>query len=213
VASEIALGIDHRFQYGVIVYGNGFLHENSLWKDTEFRTVSEAEVKRWIALWDPSNYLGKSNLPVLFVNGVNDQCFRPDVWQKTYRLIAPKNRNLVYRTVMPHGNPPVSDPGEIAAFANFMTKSTGALPRIVRQGDNNIVYESTQPLRKAELCYTADQGAWQKRKWKTVPLSIDPQNNNIEFNVPPESTAFFINLYDHRNLIASGEMVIIKKEN
>lgn len=213
VAGEIALGIDYRFQYGVIVYANGFLYENSLWKDTEFRTVSDAEVKRWTALWDPSNYLGKSNLPILFVNGATDQCFRPDVWQKTYRLIAPGNRNLVYRAFMAHGHPPAGDPEEIAAFANSMTKSTEPLPRIISQSDNNIVFESSQPLRKAELCYTAGHEAWNKRKWQTVPLPVDSHGKNINFNVPVDATAYFVNLYDHRNLIVSSEMIIKKKEN
>jgi cephalosporin-C deacetylase-like acetyl esterase len=212
-ASEIALGIDGRFQYGIIVYANGFLHENSLWKDTEFKTVSDVAVKRWTALWDPSNYLGKSNLPILFVNGAADPCFRPDVWQKTYRLIAPGNRNLVYRTFMPHGHPPAGEPDEIAAFASSMTQSTEPLPQIISQSDDSIVYESALPLQKAELCYTVEHGAWNKRKWQTVPLSAGAQKNSIKFNVPMEATAYFINLYDHRNLIASGEMIISKKEN
>ncbi len=213
VASEIALGIDDRFQYGVIVYANGFLHEDSLWKDTEFKTVNDAAVKRWTELWDPSRYLGKSNLPILFVGGATDPCFRPEVWQKTYQLIAPEHRKLAYRPFMPHGHPPAGDPGEITVFADAMTRSAEPLPKIISQNDDRIVYESTLPLQKAELCYTVEHGAWNKRKWQTAPLSIDVQKNSIEIKVPAEATAYFVNLYDHRNLIASSEMIISKKEN
>ena len=113
---------------------------------------------------------------------------------------------------MPHGHPPAGDPEEIAAFANSMTQSAEPLPKIISQSDDCIVYESALPLQKAELCYTVEHGAWNKRKWQTVPLSITAQKNNIKFNVPVEATAYFINLYDHRNLIASGEMIINKKE-
>lgn len=207
VLSEIALGVDSRLKFGVIVYGNGFLSESSYFKDNEFKTMPPADIERWTMLWDPANYLGKSNVPILFANGTNDRHFRPDSWQKTYRLIALDRRTLVYRTKMGHAHPPSGDPPEITVFADAITKKIVPLVKIVSQNDTEVYYDGMMPVRRAELNYTVDRGDWTKREWKTMQANINEPKKIVSAPIPAEATAYFFNLYDQRNMLVSSEMV------
>jgi len=70
--------------------------------------------RRWLALWDPSVYLPRARLPMLWVTGTNDFAYPLDSLQRSYRL--PRGpRSLCIRVEMPHGHgPPGENPEEIA---------------------------------------------------------------------------------------------------
>lgn len=59
-------------------------------------------------------------MPMLFCNGTNDKHFRPDSWQKTWRLVPvpPASVTLSLKIRMGHGHPPSGDPREITVFAD-----------------------------------------------------------------------------------------------
>ena len=101
--TNVAAGLDDRFKLAVPVYGCGFLGEDSFWLSQFFRSMGHEKTMRWLSLWDASRYVGRANIPMLFVNGTNDKHYRPGSWQKTYRLV-PGDVSLAYRVRMSHGH-------------------------------------------------------------------------------------------------------------
>jgi len=98
----IVSGVDGRFKAAVPVYGCGFLQDNSAWLG-EFARMSPEHKAKWIAMYEPSKYLGAARMPMLFVNGTNDFAYPLDSYMKSYTL--PKGPRSIRVTVkMPHGH-------------------------------------------------------------------------------------------------------------
>lgn len=87
----IVSGLDDRLKVAVPVYGCGFLDENSVLSPIFLKMPAEHRAK-WSNNFDPSRYLAKAKMPMLFVNGTNDFAYPMDSYQKSYRLV--KDRNL-----------------------------------------------------------------------------------------------------------------------
>jgi hypothetical protein len=106
----------------VPVYGCGFLGENSAWL-ADFKKMGEARAARWLSMWDPSVYLPRAKLPMLWVTGTNDFAYPMDSLQKSYRLPSGP-RALCITVRMPHGhggpgeNPPENKKRGRESFSN-----------------------------------------------------------------------------------------------
>src|SRR5207249_2399192 len=123
----IAAGLDDRFRVAVPVYGCGFLDEDSAWLPT-FQKMPEARRRRWVEQFDPSRYLGRARMPVLFVNGTNDFAYPLGSYQKSYRLV--KDRTLCVTVKMPHGHPQGWAPVEIGLFVDQHLRGGRPLARV-----------------------------------------------------------------------------------
>lgn len=209
ILTELAASVDDRFVFAAPVYGSGFLGENSLWLETTFQDqMSPAMVERWIALWDPSQHVGRIRLPMLFCNGTNDPHFRPDTWQRTYRAVkGPITLSLKLR--MPHGHAPAGDPMEVTVYADSFLKGGAPLARIterkITNGEASVVWESDVPVVRAELLYTKDaQKTWVDREWQVAEAELDG-SNRAWAKIPDGTTACFLNTIDERGCVVSGE--------
>src|SRR6266478_560879 len=111
----IVAGLDDRLRVAVPVYGCGFIDQNSTWLPA-FQKMSAPERKRWVDHFEPSRYLGRARMPVLFVNGTNDFAYPLDSYQKSYRLV--KNRALCVTVNLPHGHGEGWAPVEIGLFVD-----------------------------------------------------------------------------------------------
>jgi dienelactone hydrolase len=80
--TAISASLDQRFRFAAPVYGCGFLGEDSYWVP-EFKKMGEAKARKWLDLWDPSVYLSRANMPILWVDGTNDQFYPLDSLQKS----------------------------------------------------------------------------------------------------------------------------------
>jgi cephalosporin-C deacetylase-like acetyl esterase len=204
--TSIVAGVDERFKFAAPVYGCGFLTENSTWLP-EFEAMGKEKTEAWRKLWDPSQYLPRVKIPMLWLNGTNDFAYPLDSWQKSYRLTKDKS-TLCVRVRMEHGHGSVSEaPEEIHAFANQLFKSGPPLARIINQGrkDNDVWthYENTSPTRKAEINFTTDTGKWQDRNWSTLPAQLDCAKNRANATLPNGAAVYYFNLIDERGLIVS----------
>jgi dienelactone hydrolase len=204
----IAGAVDPRFQFVVPVYGCGFLSDDSVWL-SEFEKMGPEKAQRWSKLWDPSNYLPSARAPYLWVTGTTDFAFPMDSLQKSYRL-PQAGRTLCIRVGMVHGHGgPGENPEEIHAMADSVLKNGPPLARTVgnqRDGATaSVSFESQVPLLKAELNYTTDNGPWQKRSWKTVPAALDMNTKRAFVAIPPNTTVYYFNIVDERNLVVSSE--------
>jgi len=202
----IAAGVDGRFKFAAPVYGCGFLGENSAWLGT-FEKMGAAKARRWLDLWDPSQYLPAAPMPMLWVTGTNDFAYPMDSLQKSYRLpqSAP---TLCVRVRMPHAHGgPGENPEEIHAMADAMLEGAAPLARITdvaREGSTvRVTYESRRPVVKAELNYTTDIGKWQERNWQTIPAALDAQARKASATLPQATTVYYLNLTDTQNHVVS----------
>lgn len=206
----IVAGVDSRFQFAAPVYGCGFLGENSAWVQ-RLDQLGPEKRELWLNQWDPSSYLPRAKMPLLWVNGTNDFAYPMDSWQKSYRL--PKSSStLCLRVRMPHGHGPAGEnPEEIHVFANSILKKEKPLASIVEQGQSAdqawAKFRSDVPITSAELAWTADTGRWQDRKWEQASAEIDVTAGRVTARIPSEARVFYLNLFDDRKCAVSTQHV------
>jgi dienelactone hydrolase len=205
-ATCIAAAIDSRLRGAVPVYGCGFLGHDSGWSDGAFRTRPADQVRRWLDLWDPSQYLPHARLPMCWVSGTNDAPYPLSILQKSYQLPTGP-RSLCIRVDMGHSHPHGWAPAEIGVFMDSLLRGGEPLPRLRDHGrDGNKVWavcESARPITKAELCCTRALGHWTDRKWNIYPARFDAAAGRIEADLPPRATVWFLNVFDDRDCVAS----------
>jgi dienelactone hydrolase len=205
----IVAGVDDRFRFAVPVYGCGFLGDNSTWLPN-FAKMGKEKAGEWLDLWDPSRYLPRAKMPLLWVDGTNDFAYPLDSLQKSYRLPTGP-RTLCTRVRMPHGQGPGATPEEIRAFADSILKNGAPLARITGQGREGdriwAAFESRTPITKAEINFTEDSGAWKERKWETLPAEIVAEQHKASAPIPAGAKVFYLNLIDERGLVVSSEHI------
>ena len=206
--TSIVAGVDHRFKFAAPVYGCGYLGENSAWLPA-FEKLGAEKANLWLKQWDPSQYLAKAKMPMLWVNGTNDFAYPMDSWKKSY-LLPKTDRTLCLRIRMPHGHGAAGEnPEEIHVFANSILRNTAPLPGITDQGFEDdktwAVFSSTVPVTKAELCFTRATGRWQDREWESQPAMIDAATSKVTATIPTDATVFYLNLFDDQGCVVSSE--------
>jgi dienelactone hydrolase len=201
----IVAGLDDRLKVAVPVYGCGFIHANSAWNDI-FARLKEDRRKVWVENFEPSRYLGRARMPMLFVNGTNDFAYPLDSYQKSYRLV--KDRDLCVTVRMPHGHKQGWAPVEIGLFVDHYLRGGKALAKITSTKRDKraltVRFQSEVPVVSAALCCTTDTGAWQKRLWKSTPLKIE--GDRVKAELPADRPlVYFVTLTDERKATVSSE--------
>jgi cephalosporin-C deacetylase-like acetyl esterase len=212
----IAAGIDPRFKFAVPVYGCGFLGDDSIWLP-QFRRMGD-DAKKWLGLWDPSQYVGRAQMPFLWVDGTNDFAYPMSSLQKTYRLLPAQQRTLSIHVRMAHGHGgPGENPEEIRVFADSIVCGGRSLTHILKQTRNRqeimVGFEPHQKIVAAQLNFTKDLGRWEKRHWETAPAQLDIRENEARAILPPDVTTYFLNLVDEQNCAVSSEHEELKPDN
>jgi len=203
--ASIVAGVDPRFRFVVPVYGCGFIGDNPSWPPA-FHNLNPDQAKKWSALWDPSHFLPQAQMPMLWINSTNDIAFSLSAWQKSTDL-PPGPQTRALRVRMPHGQSEGATPLEIAAFADGVLgtgKPLAKVGNVVNSGRNtvSVSFQSATPITKAEFNYTKDTGAWQDRRWETIPASLS--GNSAKAKLPEGTQAYFFNLTDNRDLTVSS---------
>jgi|688.fasta_scaffold01551_9 dienelactone hydrolase len=206
--TSIVAGVDPRYQLAVPVYGCGYLGENSAWRD-RFQQMGPEKSTRWLDQWDPSVYLSRAKMPMLWVNGTNDFAYPMDSWQKSYRLPGGP-RTLALRIRMPHGHGEAGEgPEEIRVFADQWLRGGAPLGRWIDQGMEGRTawgrFQSDVAIERVELAYTCDSGPWQERRWEAVEGRLDQERTRVEVEVPEGATVGYWNLFDSRQCVSSSQ--------
>ena len=226
----IVAGLDNRFKAAVPVYGCGFIHENSAWL-YEFEKMSSKSKAKWIQLWEPSQYVGSATMPMLFVNGGKDYCYRPDSYAKTYALLKTKTKNIRFSPYLAHGH--IFDrPKAIEIFVKHHLNNGTPLAKItsLQVGKNKVtasvttkkrlvsakLFYTTQPLASSLKNYTRDRARKlieKDRKWIGITAKLD--ENRITVEQPPKNaTVWFLNVTDDRNSMVSSKLMFpAEKDN
>jgi glycerophosphoryl diester phosphodiesterase/dienelactone hydrolase len=208
----IVAGVDSRFKAAVPVYGCGFLNDNSVWLP-QFARMTAEQRERWVRLWDPSRYLPAVTMPILFLNGTNDNAYPLDSYLKSFDAV-PGQKQIRITINMPHGHPPGWAPQEIGLFIDQHLRGGEALPVVrepkVDDGKVRVRVDSAVKVREAALHWTAEATAINKRNWQTAAAKVD--GNTIVTDAPPaDSTAWFVTVTDERGAIVSSRVVFSAK--
>lgn len=216
----IVAGLDDRFKIAVPVYGCGFIQENSAWLPT-FGKMSDDWRKSWVDNFEPSRYLGRASMPVLFVNGTSDFAYPLDSYQKSYRLV--KNRNLCLTVNMPHGHPQGWAPKEIGLFADQHLRGGKALFRFddsgvraeQKDGAVTVAIPQTHEIKAVSVHWTTDTSSpWQKRKWEshTAQRMVGNATDFFTVSLPKDRPLiYFLTATDERDATVSTEHVTLEK--
>jgi dienelactone hydrolase len=206
----IVAGLDDRLKLAVPVYGCGFLYDDSSWTGI-LKSLPDRLRQTWIDNFDPSVYLPNCRMPILFVNGTNDQHYRMDCYQRSYRLVGGP-RTLCVTVRMPHSHQHGWAPKEIGIFADSILTGGKPLPRfsLVRRRDDRVEasFTAAVPIAKADLNYTLDRGPWPDRKWQTQPADL--RDGRIRTTLPEgRPIAYFLTVTDRRGATVSTEHEVI----
>ena len=209
----IAAGVEPKFAFAAPVYGCGFLGEDSVWVPT-LAKIGPEKAARWLKLWDPSEYLPRVRMPMLWVDGNTDFAYPISSLQKSYRLPLGE-RWLCMRPGMSHGHQPGENPEEIGVFASQVVAGGEPLVRCNKQGiDQHLLWaefsvSGTSTLVKAQCAYTASIGPYDKRTWKVETAQLEAKSR-ASFALPAGTTAAFLFVTDERNLVASCEHITLE---
>jgi len=210
----IVAGLDDRLKLAVPVYGCGFLHLDSAWKDILTKRLPEAQRVQWIDNFDPCQYLGQARMPMLWINGTNDFAYPLDTYQQSYQLTQGP-RTLCITPRMPHGHTAGWEPNEIAIFADQYFLDAVPLPKIgameVRGDTVSAKFESKTAIFQAELLFTTDTGPWKPRLWRTRRATVS--SGTVAAELPKERPiVFFLNITDIRRATVSAEHLTLLPE-
>jgi len=210
--TSIAMSLDDRLKLAVPVYGCGFLHENSVWIPI-LASLPEDERRTWIENFDPSTYLSRCKIPVLWMNGTNDFAYPLDSYQKSYRATRGP-RTLCVTVKMPHSHPAGWEREEIYRFADSILRRRDLAPALAAvslplaaDGKVLVRYRSDSAIRKADLHWTTDlDKPWQQREWQTSRAAV-LDLDTVTAELPAGPLVFFLTLTDARGSVVSTEHV------
>ncbi len=209
--SCIISGVDHRFKFIMPVYGCGFLDEESIWGPT-FVTMGPDKTRQWMDTWDPSRYVGFSDVPMLFISGPNDPGFGFGPLLKTAGL-AKGPVTLCIRPRMVHGHEQGYAPAELYAFADSIFKGSPGLVKVleVSRKDKGVFINYELPHNGdakvvwGELIYTTETNKWLDRRWQIEPVELVSGKLQVKTALPEGTIAWYVNLIDSRGLLVSAD--------
>lgn len=209
----IVASVDHRFKAAVPVYGCGFLYEGESVQRPAIDALSLEQRTEWIKNYDPSAWLPKCQVPILFVNGTNDIHYTLPSYSRSYGLVkCPKQIRIEVK--MRHGHQPGWAPNEIGRFVDQHLLGTDPLPQFgkpsIQDGLASVDVESKVGNKAAQLHYTADTTRLSERNWTSTPATID--GDTISAAVPDAATIWFFSATDSRDGMVSTDVVFANDE-
>ncbi len=216
----LVASVDPRFKAAVPVYGCGFLFEGESVQKAAIDRLGDLREK-WIAWYDPSSHLPNCRVPVLFVNGTNDQHYPLDSYQRSFDLVPHADKQMRVEVNMRHSHPAGWAPTEIGRFIDSHCAGGKPLPApgkpVLKDGEVILKCESVTPLKQAALHYTKDSGPRVKRVWQTVAAAFSTANlvsgslirqdaRIVAPAPPPEANTWFLTVTDEHGAMVSSEI-------
>jgi cephalosporin-C deacetylase-like acetyl esterase len=203
-------GVDQRYQVGVPVYGCGYLLQNSSMRQGLLQ-LSERDRQTWVKQYDPSNYIAKAKMPMLFLDGANDPHFYLDSYTKTYRLV--KDKNISIKIGLKHNHHYGWSNNEIFAYIDSYLNHSTPLAKIADPVINgktiSAAVQQVTPVSKAFFNFTTDTtSVLMKRQWQSTEVKYN--NGHITAPLPPQGTTlWYLSLIDDKGLQVSSPVQFI----
>ena len=201
----LVASLDDRFQAAVPVYGCGFLYEGeSVQKPAIDKLADRREA--WIRSYDPSSWLSRCKVPILWVNGTNDVHYPLDSYQKSFDVVPGKNKWMRIEVQMRHSHPAGWAPAEIGYFIDSFCGLGESLPNPGEIGINDdsvqVGYLSRLPLKEAAIHYTIEDGLRSQRKWITLSAQVSDQKI-VAPKPPSQANTWFVSMTDARGAMVT----------
>lgn len=208
VIACILAGLDDRYKAAVPVYGCGYLGNSGRMKE-QLGHLRPEDRETWLRQYDPSRYIGRSDMPVLFINSVNDPYFELPSYMRTCQLA--RKSTLCLKIGLQHSHRAGWSNPEADAFLDSYLKDRPGLPEIGTSLPKNgrAIARIRSPVRTKDvfLNYTTDKLS-ESAEWHTRKAVF--RRGRIISRLPPEgTTAWFFSLKDERGLTVSGPVRFI----
>lgn len=203
----LVASLDDRFQAAVPVYGCGFLYEGESVQKPSIDALGEHR-EQWIRQCDPSSYLPRCHVPILFVDGSNDVHYVLDSYERSFECV-PGEKQMRIQIKMPHGHPPGWAPQEIGLFIDSHCRGGQPLAvpgKVEVTGEEvRVPVKSVVPIKSAELHFTTDGGLRSKRDWQSLPAKVE--TGLITAPTPPaEANTWFVSVTDERDAMVTTDV-------
>jgi hypothetical protein len=171
--------------------------------------LDEANRELWIRRYDPSSHLARCRVPILFVNGTNDQHYPLRSYSRSFQLVpGPKQIRIQVR--MGHSHQAGWQPAAIGLFIDTHVRGKAALPILgapqFKDGIASVSYRSDVPLKTASLHFTTSVGLLVDRKWNTVSATFD-DNTLTTPDVSDDATIWYLSATDRRGAMTSTDVI------
>jgi cephalosporin-C deacetylase-like acetyl esterase len=205
IITTLVAGLDNRFKVACPVYGCGFLYNTGSMAPQIARQPEFAQ-QRWKEQYDPSVYVGNAQIPILFINGTNDNHFFLDQFSETLKLV--KNRDISLRVGLKHGHGPAWQLPEvqnyIAAALKVSNTTTPGKVTEIKVTNKKIIAIVSNNVNKAFLNYTLSNNLSPKSEWIEQAISID--GNKINCEIVPDCKYWFLSVEDQAKNRTSTEI-------
>lgn len=200
----LVASLDDRFKAAVPVYGCGFLFEGESVQKPSIDKLGDRR-EAWIKAYDPSSWLPRCRVPILFVNGSNDIHYPLDSYQKSFNAVS-GHKQMRIEVNMRHGHPPGWAPQEIGLFIDTYCRKGNPLPvpakPVIQGGEVRLKCGGIASLKSATLHYTTDTGLRSARKWQSAPAKIS--GDMITAPKPPaDANTWFVSVADERDAMVT----------
>ncbi|MEI6674299.1 MAG: acetylxylan esterase [Verrucomicrobiota bacterium] len=187
IVSTVA-GVDSRFAFVIPVYGGGFIHKHDM---------TPEQYRVYLAKWDPSAYLPYAKMPMLWVQGANENVFPLDKFSKSAETAGGPS-SMCIRPFLPHGHGfGWEEVWEIGGFANSVVKGSAPMPRFARPQvnpkDGLVHAKYTGEIQSAAVGFTTATTEWKNQTLPTIPCTITKDEVVASKPLPAGTTAFMIN--------------------
>ncbi len=211
VVTCTTLGVDDRFAFAIPVYGCGFLYESKTY-------MSDLMTREKMA-WDASNFVKKSNLPVLWITGDRDPAFDINVYTKTASLVGDRGTMCIIPNFR-HDHPDAWAREEVYAFADSIVRNGKKLVRpgeVTVSGNKATVtldIPSGRSINNIKLYYTTSDITYHEDGSTALytyseSTSYTVSGSTYTFNIPQGTKHFYVDFTDSTGLMTSTKLVTI----
>ena len=186
VVSLIALGTDHRFSAGAVVYSAGFITEDLL--GTETGLFGDAEKKSFYdTYYDPQSYVSGICVPVLMQAGLHDAAFSPFSRQRTCDLFSYKADMAVIADLY-HDNESNYANKNVYSFMDDRFRKTSVRRRVsMRKKGVDLHLRVSGNVDRAELLFSDGTGDPHTLQWQSIGIELRGNEARI---CPPERAGY-----------------------
>ena len=191
VLVSAAAGVDKRYAAFAPIYGCGYLYEDSKWSYGTFGGAEDSDGRKaWIAAYDPSSYLPYATKPMLFVSGVDDDCFSTVNRVRSAELVPGK---VFYsqRSDLSHGYY-WTQTGEVYAFMQHVLRGEDTVFQLsdvsAENGTATCRLENPEDAVSVQLVYTLSDDE-DSHQWVFDTVSVE-KSGQLQCRLPEGTTAF-----------------------
>lgn len=201
----LVASLDERFQAAVPVYGCGFLYEGESVQKPAIDKLGDRR-EAWIRSYDPSSWLPRCKVPILWVNGTNDVHYPLDSYQKSFEVVPGKSKWMRIEVQMRHSHPAGWAPAEIGYFVDSFCGLGESLPNpgdiVINDDSVQVAYQSRLPLKEAAIHYTLETGLRSQRNWMTLSAQVSDQKI-VAPKLPAQANTWFVSMTDVRGAMVT----------